>query len=175
MKAIIFTMVWLMYGWGDNAFMSSVGIDQIAAKARHIPGVHAVYVRNYWETQRIANEIMAAPSGEKIVIGGYSCGANSPTSIAYGLYGHRNVYLVGIQESIWCGGYPLYGNVKAAQETYAGCVITLGFGCKRYTAAPGQRVPIRLIRRPDLHPWADTDPRTQRDVLNFIAGVTRLP
>lgn len=173
MTAVLVTLVWLMYGMGDNFLGSSMGIDQIARKAIHIPGVHAVYIRNYWETQRIANEVMASPSNEKIIIGGYSCGANSPTTIALGLNGHRNVYIVGIQESLWCGGYPLYKNVKAAQETYAGCVITLGFGCKRYQSAPGQNVPIRLIRRPDLHNWADNDPRAQRDVLNFIAWVSK--
>lgn len=172
MVAVLITLVWLMYGWGDNAFGSSNGIDQIAARARLIKGVNGVYVRNYWQTQQIADEIMGSPSGERIVIGGYSCGANSPTTIAYGLYQHRRVYIVGIQESLWCGGYPLYNNVIAAQETYAGCILTLGFGCKRYTAYPGHHVPIRLIRRPDLHPQADNDVNAQRDVLNFIAWVT---
>src|SRR5215472_5039239 len=67
------TRVWLMYGLGDNAFGSSSGIDVIASKARQIPGVVQVNVRNYRETQRIYDEVRAAPAGDRIVLGGYSC------------------------------------------------------------------------------------------------------
>src|SRR6516165_8706137 len=80
------TRVWLMYGWGDNAFGSSSGIDEIAARARQIPGVTQVNVRNYWDTQTIYNEVMASPAGDRIVLGGYSCGANSATVIARSLW-----------------------------------------------------------------------------------------
>src|SRR6516164_7891207 len=76
------TRVWLMYGWGDNAFGSSSGIDEIAARARTIPGVTQVNVRNYWDTTTIYNEVMASPTTERIVLGGYSCGANSATVVA---------------------------------------------------------------------------------------------
>lgn len=167
------TNVWLMYGMGDNFLGTSSGIDTIARRARAINGVGSVRVFNYYQTQEIANEIMASSSHDKAVVGGYSCGANSAPTIAYGLYGHRHVYVVGIQESLWCGGYPLLSNTPAAQETYGGCIITLGFGCKRYRAASGHHVPIRLIRRNDLHGWADEDPRAQGDVLRFINAVAK--
>lgn len=165
------TRVWLMYGWGDNAFGSSRGVDEIAAKARLIPGVTFVHVYNWWQTQQIANEIMASPSSDKIVVGGYSCGANSSTVIAVGLNGHRKINTIAdIQQSLWCGGYPLYGNVAYGQLTYAGCLITLGFGCKPLTAGQGFTGRIKMIRRPDLHPLADTDPDAQADVLGAIAA-----
>lgn len=165
------TRVWALYGWGDNAFGSSSGINDIAAQAARVPGVVSVRVYNYWQTQQVGNEMMAAPSTDKMVVVGYSCGANSATTIAYGMQGHRTVYPLGIQESLWCGGYALGTNVPYAQETYAGCLLTLGFGCKQYAAGQGFKGHIVLIKRPDLHPLADTDPDAQRDVLSAIATI----
>ncbi|HEX8815800.1 MAG TPA: hypothetical protein VF753_09885 [Terriglobales bacterium] len=163
------TRVWLMYGLGDNFLWTSNGIDQIARQARQIPGVTVVYVRNYWETQRIADEVMATPAKSKIVIGGYSCGANSATVIARGLYGYRKINTVtGIQQSAWCGGYPLYSNVSYGQMTFAGCVQTYGLGCKRLRAGQGFNGRIRNIRRPARHGYADNDPDAQQDVLRAI-------
>lgn len=160
------TRVWGFYGWGDNFLGSSRGIDQIAAKARQIPGVVFVRVYNYWQTQQVANEIMASPSSDKIVLYGYSCGANAVTAF---FNVTRKITIAGIQESLWCGGYLIANNVSYAQETYAGCIITLGFGCKKYAPAPGFQGKITLIRRPDLHGQADTDPDAQADVLGVIA------
>jgi hypothetical protein len=165
------TRVWLQYGWLDNAFGSSAGIDQIAARAARIPGVKQVTIHRYWETQQIGNEMMAAPRGDRIVDVGYSCGANSATTIAAGLNGHRTIELAIIQQSQWCGGYPLGSNVPYAQETFASnCLLTLGFGCKPLAAGRGHTGRIVLIERPDLHPLADLDPNAQADVLKVIAG-----
>lgn len=175
-QAFAGTRVWFHYGWGDNAFGSSSGVNEMAAAAATIPGVTQVTIHNYWQTQQTADEIMAAPPGDRIVISGYSCGANSSTTIAYGINPHRKVDVAVIQESLYCGGYPLAGNVNRAQETYAqgltGCIITLGFGCKTMTAGAGFTGQLVLIDRPDLHSWADTDPNAQNDILSFIAGTT---
>ena len=165
------TRVWLHYGWLDNAFGSSAGIDQIAAKAARIPGVAQVTVHRFWETQATANEVMAAPKTDRIVISGYSCGANASTTIAAGLNGHRRVDLAVIQASKYCGGYPLGGNVGYAQETYASnCLLTLGFGCLPISRGQGFAGRLVYIERPDLHPLADLDPDAQADVLRVIAG-----
>lgn len=163
------TRVWLMYGYGDNWRGTSRGIDEIAEAARTIPNVESVTVKNYWETQSIADEIIASPADTRIVIGGYSCGANSMTTIAHGIDGRRNVdTLAGIQQSLWCGGEYLGGNVKFGQVTYGGCVQTLGLGCKKLMANQSFNGTILNIRRPDLHSQADNDPDAQQDVLNAI-------
>lgn len=161
------THVFGFYGWGDNFLGSSRGIDQIAAKAARIPGVSTVHVYNYWQTQQAANEMMAYNSHDPVVLYGYSCGANAITMF---FNVPRQINIAGIQESLWCGGYPIQNNVRYAQETYAGCIITLGFGCKKYQPAPGFTGRITLIRRPDLHGQADTDPNAQNDVLSVIAA-----
>ncbi|HEX3523623.1 MAG TPA: hypothetical protein VHT52_16225, partial [Stellaceae bacterium] len=164
------TRVWGFYGWGDNAFGTSSGVDDIAVAAGRLPHVVSVRVLRYWETQRAADEIMAAPRHDRIVIYGYSCGANAVTTIAFGLHGHRHLDLAGIQPSIWCGGHNITPNVPYAQQTFAGCIITLGLGCRRWHPVPGNTVSdIVRIRRPSLHSWADTDPAAQRDVLSVIA------
>src|SRR3974390_1767040 len=127
------TRVWLLYGYGDNAFGSSSGIDEIAARARTIPGVVQVNVRNYWDTQTIYNEVIASPTTDRIVLGGYSCGANSATVVARALWqvASRVSTIANIQMSLWCGGDALESNVKYGQSTYnADCSQTWGLGCK---------------------------------------------
>lgn len=170
------TRVWLMYGWGDNFAGSSSGIDQIAARARNIPGVVAVNVRNYWQTQQIYNEIMATPTSERIVLGGYSCGANSATVIARSLWqsGRTFATIANIQASKWCGGDALEGlSPHYGQSTYnADCAQTFGLGCLPLTAAPSYAGTIRNINRPDSHGYADDDPATQDDVLKAIAATS---
>ena len=146
------TRVWLMYGWGDNAFGTSSGIDEIAARARTIPGVTQVNVRNYWDTQTVYNEIMASPTSDRIVVGGYSCGLNAATVVARGLWesGRHVSTVVGIQQSVWCGGDALESNVKYGQGTYnADCRQTFGLGCKPLEAAPSFMGKIVNINRPD--------------------------
>jgi hypothetical protein len=163
------TRVWGLYGYGDNWRQTSRGIDEIAEEARTIPGVEFVHIFNYWQTQDVADEIVASPPDVRIVIYGYSCGANSMTTIARGLDGTRNIdTLAGIQQSLWCGGDTLGGNVKFGQVTYGGCVQTLGLGCKKLMANQAFNGTILNIRRPDLHSQADNDPDAQADVLNAI-------
>lgn len=169
------TRVWLMYGWGDNAFGSSRGIDEIAARARNIPGVTQVNIRNYWDTQTIYNEVMASPSSDRIVLGGYSCGLNSATVVARGLWqsGRRVATVTGIQQSKWCGGDALEGNTSYGQSTYnADCSQTFGLGCKPLEGAPSFTGRIVNINRPDSHGYADNDPAAQDDVLKAIAATS---
>jgi hypothetical protein len=170
------TQVWGLYGYGDNWRGTSRGIDEIADQARTIPGVEFVHVFNYWQTQDVAAEILAAPAGTKIAIYGYSCGANSMTTIARGLDGQRNIdTLAGIQQSLWCGGDTLGGNVIYGQMTYGGCGQTLGLGCKKLMANQAFNGTILNIRRPDLHSQADNDPDAQMDVLNAILETAAPP
>ena len=169
------TRVWLMYGLGDNAFGSSSGIDEIAARARNIPGVTQVNVRNYWDTQTIYNEVMASPTTDRIVLGGYSCGANSATVVARGLWqsGRKAHTIATIQMSKWCGGDALESNVTYGQGTYnADCSQTWGLGCKPLEPAPSFLGKIVNINRPDSHGYADNNPAAQDDVLKAIAATS---
>ena len=163
------TLVWGLYGWGDNWAGTSSGVDEIAEQARHIHGVTSVTIRNYWQTQQVANEILASPAHDRIVVYGYSCGLNAATVIAKGV-NPRRVTIAGIQQSLWCGGDPLYSNVDYGQSTMGSCRETYGLGCKRLEAGDGFAGSIVNIRRPDLrHAEADNDPDAQNDVLNAIA------
>ena len=169
------TRVWLMYGWGDNFAGSSSGIDEIAARARNIPGVVQVNVRNYWDTTTIYNEVLASPSSDRIVLGGYSCGLNSATVVARALWqaGRKAHTVTGIQQSAWCGGDALESNVHYGQSTYnAECWQTFGLGCKPLEPAPSFTGQIVNINRPERHGYADNDPLAQDDVLKAIAATS---
>jgi len=115
------TKGWGFRGWGLPGW--SEGVDQIAQQAAHIHNVTSVRVYNYYQTQEVANEIAATPHGTRVVVYGYSCGANSSTIIGTSFAGRRNINAVlGMQPSIWCGGTPnLSQNVGYAQNTYAPC------------------------------------------------------
>jgi hypothetical protein len=167
------TRVWLMYGLGGQG--TSTGIDEIAARARQIPGVVQVNVREYWDTTRIYNEVLAAPAGDRIVLGGYSCGANSATVVARALWqvARKVNTIANIQMSLWCGGDALESNVTYGQSTYnADCAQTFGFGCKPLEPAPSFLGKIVNINRPDSHGYADNDPAAQQDVLTAIAATS---
>lgn len=166
------TRVWGFWGLGDNFWNTSAGIEQIAEAARHTRGVASVRTMPYWATQEAATEINAAPAGTRIVIYGYSCGANGVTVIPYGV--HRHVDVAGIQASIWCGGWPISANVGHAWQVYSGCIPTLGFGCKRYQLATGNtRTHLESVHRTRLHLFADLDRDAQADILQIIAGTAR--
>jgi hypothetical protein len=157
------TRVWGFYGWGPDRW--SGGIDQIAAQARTIPNVQEVRLYDYIYTQQVANEISATPRGTRIVVYGYSCGANSTTLIGTAFNGRRPIAVIGMQPSIWCGGSPSLTPNVLAQNTYASCWKTLGLGCQTWGGNPHY---LRQIYRNEWHGQADTDPAYQQDVLSAI-------
>ena len=161
------TKVWGFRGWGPVGW--SEGVEQIAQQAATIHGVTSVRVFPYTYTQQVADEIAATPHGTRVVVYGYSCGANSSTLIGTAFAGRRNINAVlGMQPSIWCGGTPaLTSNVGYAQNTFAPCWMTLGLGCQQWSGARR----LYQIERPEWHGQADTDPDYQADVLSAINTV----
>jgi hypothetical protein len=173
--AIIFAIyVWGFYGLGDNWFGTSAGIDHIAQAARSVPGVAQVRTMPWWDMQSAANEIAAAPPHARIVLYGYSCGANSITSISASFRGQRKMDIAGIQPSVWCGGQELHTNVGHAKYTHSPCVFNFGLGCYRYRRAAGNHTTtIEDITRVRMHIFADLDRNAQADVLRIIRGGSR--
>lgn len=165
------TLVWLLYGAGGQS--TSTGIDEIADKARNIPGVDAVNVREWQERARVVDEIMAAPADARIIIGGYSCGLNSATEISRTLWerGRAVATVVGIQQSLWCGGSGLESNVTFGGSVFnSACAMTGGLGCKPLEAAPSFQGQIVNVDLPLSHQEADNDPQAQAYVLAVIAA-----
>jgi len=140
-------------------------MDQVARKARAISGVGTVHgPYRYYETQRAYNEIIASPSSDKVVIVGYSCGGNAAAIVSQA--GGRQMHVLGMQPSIWCGSTEVRSNVPYAQATYS--FGTFGLGAARYWGT-AQR--IVNINRPDGHLQADNDPNYQNDVLTAIYAI----
>jgi hypothetical protein len=158
--ALATTEVWLFYGAGFHAF--STGMNQIANRLARTNGiiVHGPY--DYRDTQRAYNEIRAAPTDHKIVIGGYSCGAASALVTAGAFDHQRNIAVLGLQPSLWCGRYPTTSNMAYFAETYGLCWETLGLGCYQ---AEGASPHGTYIERPGRHLKADTDPSYQNDMV----------
>ena len=168
------TLVWGFYGFGDNFFGTSAGIDQIAATARTIPHVAQVRILPWWAKQQAVNEIVAAPHHAAVVLYGYSCGANGVTDVAQAFRHARHIDIAGIQPSVWCRGSEVFSNVQHAQYTHSPCVLNFGLGCGRFVRAAGNTTThVEDIRRVRLHIFADLDPGAQADVLRLIARDAR--
>lgn len=165
------THVYLERGLGGYAL--GPGVDEIGQLATKIPGVTRVVVTEYTQGQAIANFANADPTSVHVVIGGYSCGANSAPGTAAAVARPVDMLPV-IQASLWCGDYPITKNVRRAQETYnPTCIQTAGLGCKLLSLGPGfDPANFTVIDRPNCHPCADTDPDAQNDVLDAIRSVT---
>jgi hypothetical protein len=164
------TRVWGFWGLGDNWLGTSAGVEQIADQARRIPGVVSVRTGPYWDTQRVANEIAAAPRGDHIVLYGYSCGGNSVTTLSTSFAGRRHMDIAAIQPSVWCGGRELQANVDHAKNTHSPCYFNFGLGCYRIRRAAGNTTTtIEDITRVRMHLFADLDRQAQADVLRVIA------
>ena len=158
------TKVWGFRGAGFVAW--SEGVDQIAEQARHIPNVTQVRVFNYYETQQVADEIAATPHGTRVVVYGYSCGANAATLIGTAFAGRRNINeILGMQPSVWCGGSPnLSQNIGFALNVYAPCWSNFGLGCQQWSGARR----LSQVEHLSRHLYADTDPFYQSQVLGSI-------
>ena len=161
------TKVWGFRGAGFEAW--SQGVDQIAEQARHIPNVTSVAVYNYYETQAVYDQILAAKAADRrvrVAIYGYSCGANAAVVTANAIRGNVNEVL-GMQPSALCGGgytNHIGQNVGYQQNTFAPCWQTLGLGCQQWEG--GRR--SHEQERPQRHLYADEDPAYQQDVLSSI-------
>jgi hypothetical protein len=149
------------------------GMDAIGAKVAKIQGVTRVDVFEYYQTQDVANEIMATPSGVRQVIVGFSCGANAAPVVAAAIQRPIAGVFV-IQPSTWCGGGPVSANVQRAQETYnPACGETFGLGCKLLDLAPGFNPSnFTVIQRPDCHICSDRDPDAVNDIVLAVRSVT---
>jgi hypothetical protein len=159
------TKVWGFRGAGFEGW--SEGVDQIAEQARHIPNVTGVAVYNYYETQIVYDQIIAAKAADRrvrIAIYGYSCGANAAVLVGNAVRGNINEVL-GMQPSIWCGGgvvNTLNRNIGYGQNTFSW--LTFGLGAQQWSGARR----LSQIERRAQHLQADTDPAYQQDVLGAI-------
>lgn len=168
------THVYLMRGMGPSVW--SYGVDQIGAAAAKIPGVTKVAVYDYTQDQTIVDQIAADPPAVRVMVGGYSCGANTTTVVGAAV--KRLIQMIAvIQASVWCGGTYLTPNVLKVQETYnPNFAETFGLGAYQLQPGPGfNPANLTLIDRPDCHPCADTDPDAQNDVLDAIREATVMP
>lgn len=165
------THVYLERGLGGYAL--GPGVDEIGVLATKVPGVTRVVVTEYTQGQAIADLANRDPLVVRIVIGGYSCGANGAPGTAAAVARPVDMLPV-IQASLWCGDYPISRNVRKAQETYnPDCFQTAGLGCKLLSLGAGfDPANFTVIDRPDCHPCADTDPNAQNDMIDAIRSVT---
>lgn len=168
------THVYLMRGMGPSVW--SYGVDEIGQAAAKIPGVTGVAVYDYTQDQEIVDEIAVEPPSVRVVVGGYSCGANTTTVVGAAV--KRLIQMIAvIQASVWCGGTYLTPNVLKVQETYnPNFAETFGLGAYQLQPGPGfNPANETFIVRPDCHPCADTDPDAQNDVLDAIREATSEP
>ena len=131
---------WISYGLGGAAIDPASGEQQLVARLKAI-GVHCSNSPYSWnDLQTIVDQILAAPHGIKLIVGGDSLGANEAPAIAKAVQGKRNIdFLFGFQRSQWgveqCG---VPSNVVEALSIYNPIWIeTLGLGDDPWTLEAG--------------------------------------
>jgi len=159
------TDLFLFYGAGPHGLSS--GIDRIARIARTFGGVGFVGTFDYRDTQAAYDRAAATPPSDKIVLVGFSCGAQSVVNVAAGLErNHRPVVILAIQPSFWCGSAQTTSNVVYAQDSWS--PGTFGLGSKWYDGSASR---IVLIERRSPHLQGDDNPAAQADVLAAIYSI----
>lgn len=165
--------VWILYGVGGQS--TSSGMDTLAYRLRNLGSqieVRGPYQFDQW--QQVASEMKSTPPEILVAVAGYSCGANNAPMAAASVASRTVALVAGIQAStwlsIWCRSPILSRNVVAAREIYnPNCFQTGGLGCQLYQPGPGfAGGRLTIIKRYDMHPYADLDPDAQNDVIEAI-------
>lgn len=158
-----------LYGLGGAA--TSDGIVQLDNELKSIPGVT---VRPWDETNWNAAVINAkSRPTEKIVLIGYSMGANNVTYVAQNLP-HVDL-LIGIQPTLWAPAADIGQNVDKVllfnNDGPVGIAETQGLGARDYTFVPGFKGEFKHTVIREIHPLADNDVNTHKTI---IAEVKKL-
>jgi predicted alpha/beta-fold hydrolase len=151
----------LIHGLGGSA--TSPGIDQLANEikvaSKDIVVLHP-YDQSQW-SQALAD--IKKYTVEKLVVIGYSMGANATTFIANGLAPREVALLVAIQPTVWENAQPVGKNVIKAIEFYnPNFSETAGFGARKLIGA------LEYDPNHDSHPYADNDPAVHHRILSEI-------
>lgn len=152
-------IVELLYGLGGTA--TSPGMVQLTQQIKpHVKFIKA-WDESDWESA-LANA--KTWTVEKIVLIGYSMGANNITYIAQGLK-HVDL-LLAIQPTLYAPAATIGSNVAKTIEFYNPNVFeTLGLGSRELTGN------VERIVNSDSHPYADSDPAVHARILKEIRAL----
>jgi pimeloyl-ACP methyl ester carboxylesterase len=151
----------LLYGLGGSA--TSPGIVQLYDEIKKIPDVAVLipYDQSNWQ---VAAHDISKYTVEKLVVIGYSMGANATTMIADALKPRAVSLLVAIQPTMYEGADTIGPNVVRAVEIYNPNVLeTGGLGSRRLTGTH-----VQYVVNSDSHAYADEDPAVHKLVLDEI-------
>jgi pimeloyl-ACP methyl ester carboxylesterase len=145
----------LLHGLGGSS--TSPGIDllhnEIAAMSPDIAVLHP-YDQDQWQQ---AFEDLKKYTVEKLVVIGYSMGANATTFVADALKPRHVALLVAIQPTVWENADVVPPTVDRAIEVYnPSFAATAGFGSRELLGR------VIYVKNNDTHPYADNDPEVHK-------------
>jgi len=157
------TLVVLLEGLGGR--LTSPGIVSLQNELAVIPNtiVPAPIAQHDW--RYAANLIQQQEPGTKIILVGYSLGANNSTYVAKSV--NHVDELIAIQASVWGRAVAIGENVDKAIEIYNPKFWrTVGLGAKRLRG-----VHFRYVTNSDSHLFAEKDPEVHRFVFNEVKAI----
>jgi len=165
---------YIMYGLGNEA--SSGGMDTLAAEIQKIsPLISVAPVYDYYNWEDIVTDIKKQPSSTKIIVIGYSMGANRVTNIAAAIPKTPISLLVAYDPTVYSPVLPLGSNVKQAICFHSTTFNLLGnVGHALLTAGPGfNKKNLQTISTTDTHPYVDTDQKLHDHTLAAVKTVVK--
>ena len=152
----------LLHGLGGAS--TSPGIDRLHDEVKAISpdiAVLTVYDQSQWQAAEAAIKKYTV---EKLVVIGYSMGANATTFIADALKPRKVSLLVAIQPTVWENADPVGTNVDRAIEVYNPTFAnTAGFGTRKLLGFH-----LTYITKDDSHPFVQNDPEVHQLVRDEI-------
>lgn len=158
---MIQVIVEILYGLGGTD--TSPGMVQLAQQLGTIPGVT---VRSHDESDWTAAVINAKSWPDaKVVLVGYSMGANNITYVAEQL--KQVDLLIAIQPTLYEEAVTVGPNVKKAIEFYNPNVLeTGGLGSRKLEGN------VEYVVNQDSHPYADDDPTVHNRIISEVKLLT---
>ena len=146
----------LLHGLGGAS--TSPGIDRLHDEVKAMSpdiAVLPVYDQAQWQAAEAAIKKYTV---EKLVVIGYSMGANDTTFIANALKPRKVSLLIAIQPTVWENATPIGTNVDRAIEVYNPTFAqTAGFGARKLLGFH-----LTYITNSDTHPYVQNDPEVHK-------------
>lgn len=157
-----------IYGAGPHL----PGMERLASELRRVPGVAAPPTYDWTARAKIISAIKEAPTSDKLVLIGHSCGANDVTIICNDVAPREVALAVCFNLTFFYSILPFGVNVASMMEFY-GWNFFDAFGQPMATFDPSFAGKKLIQYSADSHTTVEDDQKLHDLVINAVKGLTK--